>query len=158
MRSIDGATSSIRSPVTQAVTTHFEIKSTIVRMIQNTVQFNRLSHEDPNYYIANFLEQSIRRCHSPQVISFLLKRKSKKNVETILHQILLQHGRSWFRISQQNTSHQPKLPSLGTTSPHLSNGRMNLYMGCGNILKTYLRSSIIMTFSFGYKNKLFIMV
>lgn len=52
MPSIDGATIGIIKPTIQA--THFEIKFAIIQMIPNTMQFNRLSHEDPNWHIANF--------------------------------------------------------------------------------------------------------
>lgn len=46
MPSIDGATTSIHRLVIQAA--QFEINHAIIQMIQNTVQFNGLSHEDPN--------------------------------------------------------------------------------------------------------------
>lgn len=52
--SIDGAGSSIRRPPVQA--NNFEIKPAIIQMIQNTVQFSGLAHEDPNLHLANFLE------------------------------------------------------------------------------------------------------
>ena len=52
--SVNGATSSIRRPAIQA--NNFEIKSAIIQMIQQTVQFGGLSQEDPNVHIANFLE------------------------------------------------------------------------------------------------------
>lgn len=45
MPSIDGATMSIQRLIQP---THFEIKATIIQMIQNIVQFHELSHEDPN--------------------------------------------------------------------------------------------------------------
>ncbi|XP_010242052.1 PREDICTED: uncharacterized protein LOC104586489 [Nelumbo nucifera] len=35
---------------------NFEIKPVIIQMIQNTVQFCGMAHEDPNSHIANFLE------------------------------------------------------------------------------------------------------
>src|SRR5262249_47021317 len=35
---------------------NFEIKPAIIQMIQNSVQFSGLSIEDPNAYIASFLE------------------------------------------------------------------------------------------------------
>ena len=52
--SLDGAGSSIRRPPVQA--NNFEIKPAIIQMIQNTVQFGSLAHEDPNSHLANFLE------------------------------------------------------------------------------------------------------
>lgn len=54
MSSIDRATPSMFRLVIYAI--HFKIKSTIIHMIQNIVQFNRLAHENPNWYIANFLD------------------------------------------------------------------------------------------------------
>nr|XP_023913707.1 uncharacterized protein LOC112025289 [Quercus suber] len=54
MPSVNGATSSIRRPAIQA--NNFEIKPAIIQMIQQTVQFEGLSQEDPNVHIANFLE------------------------------------------------------------------------------------------------------
>ncbi|XP_031264274.1 uncharacterized protein LOC116122580 [Pistacia vera] len=52
--SLNGATSSIRQLVINANT--FEIKPTIIQMIQQSVQFGGLADEDPNLHIANFLE------------------------------------------------------------------------------------------------------
>ena len=52
MPSVNGAISSIRRPAIQA--NNFEIKSAIIQMIQQTVQFGGLSQEDPNVHIANF--------------------------------------------------------------------------------------------------------
>lgn len=54
MQSINWATSSIRMPVIQA--NHFEIKPAIIQMIQQTIQFGRLSQEDPSIHIGNFFE------------------------------------------------------------------------------------------------------
>ncbi|KAJ4724584.1 DNA-directed DNA polymerase [Melia azedarach] len=51
---VNGASTSIRRPAIQA--NNFEIKSAIIQMIQTSVQFNGLAHEDPNAHIANFLE------------------------------------------------------------------------------------------------------
>lgn len=52
---INGTTSSIRRLVIKA--NHFKIKpAIIIQMIQHRVQFHELSHEDPNGYIAHFLE------------------------------------------------------------------------------------------------------
>src|SRR5262249_45777508 len=52
--SFDGMSSSITRPV--VATNTFEIKPTIIQIIQNTVQFGGLPSEDPNAYIASFLE------------------------------------------------------------------------------------------------------
>ena len=54
MSSVNGAISSIRRPTIQA--NNFEIKPAIIQMIQQIVQFEGLSQEDPNVHIANFLE------------------------------------------------------------------------------------------------------
>lgn len=54
MPSINEATTNIRRHIIQA--THFDIKLAIIQMIQKTVQFNRLAHEDPNQHIGNSLE------------------------------------------------------------------------------------------------------
>ncbi|XP_010253000.1 PREDICTED: uncharacterized protein LOC104594412 [Nelumbo nucifera] len=51
---LTGAASSIVRPAITA--NNFEIKPGIIQMIQNTVQFCGLAHEDPNTHIANFLE------------------------------------------------------------------------------------------------------
>ena len=50
----DGLAPSIVRPAILA--DHFEIKSSIVNMIQNSVQFGGLEHEDPGRHIAAFLE------------------------------------------------------------------------------------------------------
>src|SRR5262249_55144094 len=52
--SFNGTNSSIARPMVTANT--FEIKPTIIQMIQNTVQFGRLPSEDQNAHIASFLE------------------------------------------------------------------------------------------------------
>lgn len=54
MPSIDGATTSICRPIFQVA--YFEIKSTMIQMIKNTIQFNGLSHENPNWHIVNFFK------------------------------------------------------------------------------------------------------
>ena len=54
MPSVNGAILSIRRPTIQA--NNFEIKPDFIHMIQQTVQFEGLSQEDPNVHIANFLE------------------------------------------------------------------------------------------------------
>ena len=46
--------SSIRRPPIQS--NNFEIKLTIIQMIQSLVQFRGLANDDPNLHIANFLE------------------------------------------------------------------------------------------------------
>ncbi|KAJ4717050.1 DNA-directed DNA polymerase [Melia azedarach] len=51
---VNGASTSIRRPAIQA--NNFEIKPAIIQMIQTSVQFNGLAHEDPNAHIANFLK------------------------------------------------------------------------------------------------------
>ena len=52
--SIDGTASCIRKPPVQA--NNFELKPSYVSMIQNSVQFHGLPNEDPNLYIAYFLD------------------------------------------------------------------------------------------------------
>ena len=52
--SIDRTASCIRKLVVQA--NNFELKLSYVNMIQNSVQFHGLPSEDPNLYIAYFLE------------------------------------------------------------------------------------------------------
>ncbi|XP_031286373.1 uncharacterized protein LOC116145068 [Pistacia vera] len=54
MSSLRGTASSIRRPAIAA--NNFEIKSTIIQMIQSSCQFNGLAHADPNAHIGNFLE------------------------------------------------------------------------------------------------------
>ncbi|KAJ4712782.1 Bifunctional inhibitor/lipid-transfer protein/seed storage 2S albumin superfamily protein [Melia azedarach] len=51
---VNRASTSIRRLAIQA--NNFEIKPAIIQMIQTSVQFNGLTHEDPNAHIANFLE------------------------------------------------------------------------------------------------------
>ncbi|KAH9698609.1 hypothetical protein KPL71_024069 [Citrus sinensis] len=51
---VNGAHSSIARPTVQA--NNFEIKSTIIQMIQTSVQFAEMPNDDPNAHIANFLE------------------------------------------------------------------------------------------------------
>ena len=46
--------SSIRRPPIQS--NNFEIKPTIIQMIQSSIQFRGLANDDPNLNIANFLE------------------------------------------------------------------------------------------------------
>lgn len=52
--SIDGVASSVRRPAVQANT--FEIKSAVIQVIQSSIQFGRLSNENPNAHISNFIE------------------------------------------------------------------------------------------------------
>ena len=52
--SIDGTVSCIRKLAIQA--NNFELKPSYVSIIQNSVQFHRLPSEDPNLYIAYFLD------------------------------------------------------------------------------------------------------
>lgn len=54
MSFINKATSSIRRPVIQAK--HFQIKPTIIQMIQHTVEFDRFSYDDQNCHIEDLLE------------------------------------------------------------------------------------------------------
>ncbi|XP_031284771.1 uncharacterized protein LOC116143444 [Pistacia vera] len=54
MLSLRGTASRIRRPTIAA--NNFEIKSTIIQMIQSACQFSGLAHEDPNAHIGNFLE------------------------------------------------------------------------------------------------------
>ena len=49
-----GADSSITRPA--VAVNNFEIKPAIIQMIQHSIQFGDLSHEDPNAHIASFLE------------------------------------------------------------------------------------------------------
>ena len=52
--SITGTASSIRRPPMQV--NNFNIKSTMIQMIQVTVQFSRHVQDDPNIHISNFFE------------------------------------------------------------------------------------------------------
>ncbi|KAD7478085.1 hypothetical protein E3N88_01221 [Mikania micrantha] len=52
--SLGGLEPSITRPTVEA--NNFEIKSSIIQMVQNTVQFDGKDHEDPNLHIAGFLE------------------------------------------------------------------------------------------------------
>ena len=52
--SIEGTASCIRKPAIHA--NQFELKSSYVNMIQNSVQFHGLPNEDPNLHIAYFLD------------------------------------------------------------------------------------------------------
>ena len=52
--SIEGIASCIRKPEVHA--NQFELKHSYVNMIQNSIQFHGLPTEDPNLYIAYFLE------------------------------------------------------------------------------------------------------
>lgn len=54
MPSIDRITMSIVRPVVEDA--HFKIKPAIIQMIQNTLQFYGMTHEDPNQHITIFLE------------------------------------------------------------------------------------------------------
>lgn len=54
MPSINEATISIQRSIIQVA--HFDIKPAIIQMVENTIQFNGLSYEDPNSHITNFLK------------------------------------------------------------------------------------------------------
>ncbi|XP_019052129.1 PREDICTED: uncharacterized protein LOC109114250 [Nelumbo nucifera] len=77
------AASSIVRPAIAA--NNFEIKPAIIQMIQNTVQFCGMAHEDPNSHIANFLEICDTFKHNGvsddavrlRLFSFSLKDKAK---------------------------------------------------------------------------------
>lgn len=62
MSSIDSTVSNIRRPTIQDE--NFEIKLTIIQMIQQSVQFGSLSQEDSNIDITNFLEISDTSKHN----------------------------------------------------------------------------------------------
>ena len=51
---MDGTASWIRKPTVQA--NNFELKSSYINMIQNSVQFHGLPSEDPNLHIVYFLD------------------------------------------------------------------------------------------------------
>ena len=51
---LDGCAPSIRRPVIQA--NNFEIKPSIIQMIQQSVQFGGSATDDPNLHVQNFLE------------------------------------------------------------------------------------------------------
>ena len=54
MPQVTGIQSSIHRPVIQA--NNFEIKSSTIQMIQNSVQFGGLPNDNPNDHLVNFLE------------------------------------------------------------------------------------------------------
>lgn len=51
---VQGTASSIRRPAIQA--NNFEIKPSLIQMLQQSVQFNGLPSDDPNVHIDAFLE------------------------------------------------------------------------------------------------------
>ena len=51
---LDGASTSIARPRVQANT--FDIKPNVIQMVQQCVQFNGFSEEDPNNHLQHFLE------------------------------------------------------------------------------------------------------
>ncbi|XP_052197256.1 uncharacterized protein LOC127804434 [Diospyros lotus] len=54
MPKVDGISSSIQRPIVQA--NNFEIKPSIIQMIQTSVQFGGFPNDDPNQHLGNFLE------------------------------------------------------------------------------------------------------
>ncbi|XP_052198388.1 uncharacterized protein LOC127805673 [Diospyros lotus] len=54
MPKVDGISSSIQRPTVQA--NNFEIKPSIIQMIQTSVQFGGFPNDDPNQHLSNFLE------------------------------------------------------------------------------------------------------
>ncbi|XP_052204046.1 uncharacterized protein LOC127809323 [Diospyros lotus] len=81
--SVDGIASSIRRPIVQA--NNFEIKPSIIQMMQATIQFGGSINDDPNAHIANFLEICDTFKHNevfddairPRLFPFSLRDKAK---------------------------------------------------------------------------------
>ena len=103
MPSVNGATSSIRRPAIQA--NNFEIKLAIIQMIQQTVQFEGLSQDDPNVHIANFLEICDTFKHNGvtndairlRLFPFSLRDKAKVWLNSLPHGIIT----TWEELAQK---------------------------------------------------------
>ena len=158
MPSVNEATSSIRRLAIHA--NNFEIEPAIIQMIQQTVQFEGLSQEDPNLHIANFLEIYDTFKHNGvtddairlRLFPFSLRDKSKVWLNCLPPSIIT----TWEELAQKflakyfPPAKTAKLRNDITTS---SNLRVNHYMKHGRGTKIYCKGVLIMTFQYGFKCK-----
>ncbi|KAJ4723361.1 DNA-directed DNA polymerase [Melia azedarach] len=100
---VNGASTRIRRPAIQA--NNFKIKPAIIQMIQTSVQFNGLTHEDRNAHIANFLEICDTFRHNGisddavklRIFSFSLREKAKSWLSSLPPGTIT----TWYDLAQK---------------------------------------------------------